>query len=235
MCKEVSNLESSLSCRRSLSVEVNGTEESSLRNAFSINSLILSTFHCWKKSFNRGMFLFTLSHGSYVVDQRSGDGRNSGRSSDVAVKSEGVDSRILRCLVRRLRPLWRRSSRTLLQEESQSRGAEGADARPISPRKTDCVHDLRILPGNWRTWSCSRTRQVLSSTSKVHHDKILESLYKMRIRESDQLAMFEQKNNQHLSKPCYQKLKTMVKRQKDQKNQDAKFQVRNERIRQEYW
>ena len=81
MCKEVSNFHAEVS----LSAEVNGTEESSLRNAFSINSLILSTFHCWKTSFNRGMFLFTLSHGSYVVDQRSGDGRNSGRSSDVAV------------------------------------------------------------------------------------------------------------------------------------------------------
>ena len=34
---------------------------------------------------NRGMFLFQLSHGSYAVDQRSGDGRISGRSYDVAV------------------------------------------------------------------------------------------------------------------------------------------------------
>ena len=26
---------------------------------------------------------------------------------------------------------------------------KGADARPISQRKTDCLHDLRILPGHW--------------------------------------------------------------------------------------
>ena len=35
------------------------------------------------------------------------------------------------------------------EEESQSGGAKGPNGRPISPWKTDCVHDLRTLPGNW--------------------------------------------------------------------------------------
>ena len=28
---------------------------------------------------------------------------------------------------------------------------KGPDGRPISPWKTDSVHDLRILPGSWRS------------------------------------------------------------------------------------
>ena len=39
----------------------------------------------------------------------------------------------------------------LLQEECQSGGGRGPNGRPIAPWKTDCVHDLRILSGNWST------------------------------------------------------------------------------------
>ena len=58
--------------------------------------------------------------------------------------------------------------------------------------------------------------QALLSKSESPNDKILESLYKMRIRESDQfqtvMAMYEQEITQDRSRRC-QKLKTMVKRQ----------------------
>ena len=58
--------------------------------------------------------------------------------------------------------------------------------------------------------------EVLLSISKVPNDKILESLYKIRIRESDQLktvlTMYEQEIDQRLSKPSCQMLKTMVNR-----------------------
>ena len=44
-------------------------------------------------------------------------------------------------------------------------------------------------------------------------ENVLESLYKMRMRESVQfrtvLAMYEQEIDQHRSKPKYQKLQTM--------------------------
>ena len=77
-------------------------------------------------------------------------------------------------------------------------------------------------------------KQVVLSSSEVPNDKILESLYKMRILESDQLktalAMHEQEVNQDLSAPSYQKLKTMVKRSMDQKIRTRHFQARNERI-----
>ena len=54
-----------------------------------------------------------------------------------------------------------------------------------------------------------RWHEVLLSTKEVPSDDILESLYKMRIRKSDQvktvLAMHEPEINQNLSKPSNQK------------------------------
>ena len=80
----------------------------------------------------------------------------------------------------------------------------------------------------------TRWDEVLSTTSDVPNGKILESLCQVRIRESDQrktvLAMYEQEINQDPSKPSYQKLKTMVKRHRNQKIRTRTFQARNERI-----
>ena len=67
---------------------------------------------------------------------------------------------------------------------------------------------------------------MLLSTSEVLHGGILECLCRMRARESDQLstvlAMYEQEITQDQSQPSYQKLKTMVKRHINQKDQDTK-------------
>ena len=50
---------------------------------------------------------------------------------------------------------------------------------------------------------------------------VLESLYKLRIRVSDQLKtvleLYDVETHQKISMPDYQKLKTMVKRSVDQK------------------
>ena len=70
--------------------------------------------------------------------------------------------------------------------------------------------------------------------SKVPSDDILESLYKLRIRESAQLKtvlkLYEMEIHQKISKPDYQKLKTMVKRSIDQKLPLRKFDARHEEI-----
>ena len=47
---------------------------------------------------DRGMFLFQLSHGSYVVDQRSGDGRRSQLDSIDFPKFEMHDAKIASAL-----------------------------------------------------------------------------------------------------------------------------------------
>ena len=70
--------------------------------------------------------------------------------------------------------------------------------------------------------------EVLLSMSKIPSDDVLESLYKLRIRESEQLKTVLEvcEIHQKISMPSYQNLKTMVKRSKDQKlrlrNSDAR-------------
>ena len=67
----------------------------------------------------------------------------------------------------------------------------------------------------------TRWDEVLLSMSKIPSDDVLESLYKLRIRESAQLRtvleLYDMEVHQKISMPNYQKLKTMVKRCIDQK------------------
>ena len=67
----------------------------------------------------------------------------------------------------------------------------------------------------------TRWDEVLLSMSKIPSDEILESLYKLRRRESDQfktvLELYDMEIHQNVSVPNYQKLKTVVKRSIDQK------------------
>ena len=70
--------------------------------------------------------------------------------------------------------------------------------------------------------------------TKIPSDDILESLYKLRIRDSTQLKtvleLYDMEIHQKISMPNYEKLKTMVKRGIDQKLRLRNFDVRNERI-----
>ena len=62
----------------------------------------------------------------------------------------------------------------------------------------------------------TRCDEVLLSMSKIPSDNILESLYKLRIRESVQLKtvldLYEMEIHQKISVPNFQIMKTMVKR-----------------------
>ena len=67
----------------------------------------------------------------------------------------------------------------------------------------------------------TRWDEILLSMTKIPSDDVLESLYKLRIRDSDQLKtlleLYDLKIHQIFSIPNNQKLKTMVKRSTDQK------------------
>ena len=80
----------------------------------------------------------------------------------------------------------------------------------------------------------SRWDEILLSMTKIPSEEILESLYKLRKRESDQLKtvieLYDMEIHQKISMPNCQKLKTMVKRRKDQKLRVRKFDARNDRI-----
>ena len=64
----------------------------------------------------------------------------------------------------------------------------------------------------------TRRDEILLSVTKIPNDDVLDSLYKLRIRESDQLKtvseLYGMEIHQYFSLPNYQKLKTMVKRRK---------------------
>ena len=80
----------------------------------------------------------------------------------------------------------------------------------------------------------TRRDEILLSMSKIPPDDVLESLYKLSIRESDllktELELYDLESHQNISKPEYQKLKTMVKRRNDQKLRLRIFDARFERI-----
>ena len=80
----------------------------------------------------------------------------------------------------------------------------------------------------------TRWNEVLVSMTKISSDEILGSLYKLRIRESDQLKTvlewYDMVIHQKISVPNYQKLKTMVKVSMDQKLRLRNSDARHERI-----
>ena len=87
------------------------------------------------------------------------------------------------------------------------------------------LHDDNIQEFN------TRSDEIRLSMSKIPSDDILESLYKLRIRESAQLKtvleLYDMEIHQKISMPNYQKLKTMVKRNIDQKLRLRNFDARS--------
>ena len=80
----------------------------------------------------------------------------------------------------------------------------------------------------------TRWDEVPLSMSKIPSDDILESLYKLRKRESDQLKtvleLYNMEIHQKISMLNYHNLKTIVKRNIDQKLRVRNFDVRHGRI-----
>ena len=80
----------------------------------------------------------------------------------------------------------------------------------------------------------TRWDEVRLSMSKIPSDEILESVDKLRIRESVELKtvleLYDMEIHQKISIPDYQKLKTMVKRSTDQKLRLRNLDARHGRI-----
>ena len=93
---------------------------------------------------------------------------------------------------------------------------------------SDTLHDDNIQESDER-WD-----EVLLSMSKIPSDDILESLHKLRIRESAQLKtlleVYDMEIDEKMSVPNYQKLKIMVKRRIDQKLRLRNFDAGHGRI-----
>ena len=126
-----------------------------------------TTFACWKIRFqNWGTYLFTISYGSYAMDQRSGDGWISGWSQNFRVLSEELLGQTLSCSTRELLQHWTKSSRIpRFKKKGQSGGNESSKRRPLPPWKTDRFPDLRVLPGYWGQRCCRELRRLVYSCS----------------------------------------------------------------------
>ena len=68
---------------------------------------------------------------------------------------------------------------------------------------------------------------ILLSMTKIPPDDILEGLYKLRIRESEKLELYDLDTHQKKLGPDYHRLKTVVKRSIEQDIRKKNFGVRN--------
>ena len=100
-------------------------------------------------------FLFRFSIGSYVMDQRSGDGRFGGWIKIIAI-NKGYS----------FPEFWNAGRENCfcseqdhpefpLQKEGQSGGTESSERGSVPSRKTDRLHDLRLLSSHWCSWYSS--------------------------------------------------------------------------------
>ena len=156
---------------------------------------------------DRGMYLFTISYGSYAVDQRSGDGWISGFfKKNFVINYEVFQCRILKYLTRKLLQRWTKSSIILTSREESVWRNKRPRSRTVSfvagrmltwSTNTSGSLEPMILSRTMPTFSLSvyemetfrnsiqSGTEFLLSMTKIPPDDILEGLYTLRIRESE--------------------------------------------------
>ena len=101
------------------------------------------------------------------MDQRSGDGWISGWSKIFVFYQRNSMTRFwgIRCEDRFSTE--QNHPSFSLQKKNQSGGTKGPDAGPFPSRKTDCLPDLRVLPGHWSQRFCRELcRPIYNCSSK---------------------------------------------------------------------
>ena len=91
---------------------------------------------------------------------------------NVRVLSKELMVQTLSCSTRELLQHWTKSSRKPASRKGQSGGNESSQRRPFPSRKTDCLPDLRILPGHWGQWFCRELCRAVSSCSSKWRSSI---------------------------------------------------------------
>ena len=150
VCKKAVILDFFLSSGRNLSTEFHDDSKDCRYRSFrSINLRSFIIFVLEVEIQKSGKFSFRFSLGSYVMDQRNGDGRfrmNFDRRDQLKVRI----SRILKCWTREMF-LLTSSKRTVWRNIKLRK-------RNVSTRKTDRSHDLWLLSSHWRWWYGSWSR-----------------------------------------------------------------------------
>ena len=187
---------------------------------------------------NWGMYLFTISYGSYAMDQRSGDGWISGWSQIFALYARNYSFSWLWIIGREHRFSTEQNHPEYpLQEKGQSGGTKSPKRGPFFSEEsrsltwstsTSVSLEPTILSRIMQTYLQlffrnddiqeldSKWDEILLSMTKIPSDDILESLYKLRIRESEKLKtvleLYDLETHQKKAEPDYHRLKTMGKR-----------------------
>ena len=172
------------------------------------------------------------------MDQRSGDGRVGGRLEIIALHSgyshvpnfEMLDAKIASALNKIIQNSHFKK-KVSLEEQKAQKEDRFLRGRQIAYMIYDHFRLLALMIPFliMRIYSLS-----VFVMMKIPPDDVLESSYKLRIRESEQLKtvleLYDMEIHQKISKPDQQKLKTMVKRSTDQKLRLRNFDARNEKI-----
>ena len=191
---------------------------------------------------NTSHYVFWLSIGCYVVDQRSGDGWFFGRIKILAISLWRGFSKLRDAgcenasALNKIIPNSHFKKKVRLEEQKAPKEDRFQRGRPIAFMIYDYfrvtgAHDtvvdyadlfsVTLRDDNVQELETRWDEVLLSMSKKFHPRIILDSLYKLRIRESDQLKtvleLYDMEFHQKISVPNYQKLKAMVKRSIDQK------------------
>ena len=179
---------------------------------------------------NPSKCLFGFSLGGNVIDHRSGDGRFGGRSKIIALNSrlysfpefEMLDAGIASPLNKVIQNSYFKKKVSLEEQKTQKeywflRGRQIAymfyDNFTVTGAH-DTVLDYAdlftvILRKDDVQEFDTRWDEILLSMSKIPSDDVLESLFKLRTRESDQLKtvqeLYDLEIHQKISMPNYQK------------------------------
>ena len=215
--------------------------DSKYRSCHSTNSLIHNLFGVTNTIQKPSDYLFWFSIGCRVVNQGSGDGWFFGRVKIFAINlwkgfSKFGDAGREDCIVSE-----QDHPEFPFQEEGQLRRSEHQkeDRFPRGSQIAFMIYDHFRVTGAHDTvldyadlFSVAvrvdniqefdtRWDEVLLSSATIPSDDILESLYRLRIRESDQLKtvleLYDLEIHRKILFPKYQNFKTMVKESIDQK------------------
>ena len=122
---------------------------------------------CFQKSSD---FLFWFSVGSIVVGQSSGDVRFSGWIKILVIDWGWGIPEFWDAWCENGYCFEQDHPEFLLQEEGPSRRTASPERGPVSTRKTDRLHDLRLLSSDWCSWYSIRLRWFILSISLRNDD-----------------------------------------------------------------
>ena len=205
-----------------------------------------TTYAFWKIRFkNWGMYLFTISYGSYAMDQRSGDGWISGWSQIFAFYQRNSWARISvvwreNCFsIEQNHPAvwrkWKLTKKTVSFEDDRSltwsTNASGSLGPMILSNKMMQTHFSLFFEMMTFRNSIQNVTKFCCLWHKSHLMTSRKSLYNLRIRECEKLKtvleLYSMEIHQKSSGLDYHRLKTMVKRSIEQSLRMKNFEARN--------